>query len=229
MIGTFVKLYGIVGLAFFFFSRHKAKFALWCVVWAAVLFVLPMLISSQTYIVEQYRAWMVCLGEKNGENMFSLMQNISLLGMVRKVSQCATYSDLWLIVPGIVLFCLPYMRVGQYKYRCFRFAFLASVLLFVVLFSTGSESSGYIIAMLGVALWYVAVPWRRGTWDVALMVLAFVLTSMSGSDVVPAYVRKNFVQPYALKALPCTIIWLKLVFEMMVRNYAPAPKESEGN
>lgn len=28
MLGTFVKLYGIVGLAFFFFSRHKARFVL---------------------------------------------------------------------------------------------------------------------------------------------------------------------------------------------------------
>ena len=28
VLGTFVKLYGIVGLAFFFFSRHKGKFVL---------------------------------------------------------------------------------------------------------------------------------------------------------------------------------------------------------
>lgn len=221
MVGTFVKLYGIVGLAFFFFSRHKVKFMLWCVVWAVVLFALPMLISSPAYIIEQYKEWYVCLGEKNGENLFSLAQNISLLGMVRKVSQCASYSDLWLIVPGLVLFCLPYLRLRQYKYIDFRYAFLASVLLFVVLFSTGSESSGYIIALLGVAIWYVAVPWKRGKWDVALMVFAFILTSMSPSDLFPAYVRKHIVQPYALKALPCVIIWFKLIYEMLVRDYVP--------
>lgn len=222
MVGTFVKLYGIVGLAFFFFSRHKVRFILWGVLWAAVCFVLPMLLSSPGYIIGQYQAWFVCLGEKNGENMFSLMQNVSLLGMVRKISGCATYSDLWLIVPGLVLFCLPYLRLRQYKYVAFRYAFLASVLLFVVLFSTGSESSGYITALLGASLWYVTAPWKRGKWDVALMVFAFILTSMSPSDLFPAYLRKEFVQPYALKALPCVLIWFKLVYEMLTRDYAPA-------
>ncbi|MEG1563893.1 MAG: GtrA family protein [Bacteroides sp.] len=36
-------------------------------------------------------------------------------------------------------FSLLYLRFKQYKNETFRYAFLASVLLFVVLFSTGSE------------------------------------------------------------------------------------------
>ena len=54
--------------------------------------------------------------------------------------------------------------------------------MFVVLFSTGSESSTYIIAFIGVAIWYTAVPWKRSTLDIVLMVFAFILTSMSPSD-----------------------------------------------
>lgn len=227
MLGTFVKLYGIVGLAFFFFSRHKVKFVLWGIVWAVVFFVLPMFISSPAYVLEQYKEWYICLGEKNGENMFSLAQNISLLGMVRKLTHCASYSDLWLIVPGLVLFCLPYLRLKQYRNQAFRYAFLASVLLFVILFSTGSESSTYIIALLGVAIWYVTAPWKRTKWDIALLVFAFILTSLSPSDLFPAYIRKTFVQPYALKALPCIIIWFKLMYEMLVRDYAPVAVEEK--
>ena len=50
MLGTFVKLYGIVGFAFFFFSKHKPKLILWIdVIWGIVFFVLPMLISSRAY------------------------------------------------------------------------------------------------------------------------------------------------------------------------------------
>lgn len=220
MIGTFVKLYGIVGLAFFFFSKHKLKFVLALVGWAALFFVLPMAISSPEYIVEQYKEWYVSLSGKNVENMFSNMQNQSLLGLVRKISHVATYSDLWLIIPGILAFCFPYLRISQYKNEGFRYALLASVLMFVVLFSTGSESSTYIIALLGVAIWYVTAPWKRNRWDIALMVFAFILTSMSPSDLFPAYIRKTYVQPYALKALPCVLVWFKLVYEMSVRDYA---------
>lgn len=219
MIGTFVKLYGIVGLAFFFFSKHKGKLVAALVGWAVVCFVLPMAISSPEYVIGQYQEWMMSLGGKNMENMFSNMQNQSLLGLVRKISHVATYSDLWLIVPGIIAFCAPYLRISQYKNSAFRYAFLASVLMFVVLFSTGSESSTYIIAFIGVAIWYVAVPWKRSRWDVALMVFAFILTSMSPSDLFPRFIRKTYVQPYALKALPVVLIWFKLIYEMLVRDY----------
>jgi len=39
VLGTMVKLYGIVGLAFFFFSHHKMRLLLSCIFWAAVMFV----------------------------------------------------------------------------------------------------------------------------------------------------------------------------------------------
>ena len=219
MLGTFVKLYGIVGLAFFFFSKHKVKFLLALLGGALVMFVAPMAISSPDYIISQYVGWWDSLSAKNAENIFSGGQNISLLGMVRKISGCASYSDLWLILGGLIIFGLPYLRIAQYKYKAFRYALLASVLLFVVLFSTGSESSTYIIAFVGVGIWYWSVPWKRSKWDIALMVFAFILTSFSPSDLFPAYLRKEFVQPYALKALPCAIIWFKLSYEMCFRNY----------
>lgn len=219
MLGTFVKLYGIVGLAFFFFSKHKVKFLLALLGWALVMFIAPMAISSPDYIISQYVGWWDSLSAKNAENIFSGGQNSSLLGMVRKISGCASYSDLWLILGGLIIFGLPYLRIAQYKYKAFRYALLASVLLFVVLFSTGSESSTYIIAFVGVGIWYWSVPWKRSKWDIALMVFAFILTSFSPSDLFPAYLRKEFVQPYALKALPCAIIWFKLSYEMCFRNY----------
>lgn len=221
MLGTFVKLYGIVGLAFFFFSKHKGRFIVSLIIWAVIMFVAPMVISSPEYIVSQYYEWWESLVGKNADNAFAYSQNISLLGMVRKISQCATYSDLWIIIPGLIVFGLPYLRFKQYKYEAFRFTLLASVLMFVVLFSTGSESSTYIIPFVGVAIWYVVAPWKRSKWDIALMVFAFILTSMSPSDLFPSFIKKQYVVPYALKALPCVIIWLKLSYEMCKRDYAP--------
>ena len=129
------------------------------------------------------------------------------------------YSDIWLILAGCVTFCLPYLRFKQWKNYHVRLIFLASILMFVVLFSTGSESSGYIIPFVGVCLWYACVPWKRNGWDIALMVFAFVLSSLSPSDLFPAFVRKEIVQPYSLKALPIVVIWLKLEYEMMTRGY----------
>ena len=222
VLGTFVKLYGIVGLAFFFFVKRKPRFILALIGWSVVCFVAPMLISSPEYVVGQYVEWYERLAAKNGENTFSLMQNISLLGMIRKASGSASYSDLLVILPGLALFGLPYLRFGQYRHLAFRYAILSSVLLFVVLFSTGSESSTYIIPFAGIALWYTTSPWKRSGWDVALLVFAFVLSSLSPSDLFPRSLREAYVLPYALKALPPTLIWLRLSYELLTRDYAPS-------
>jgi len=222
VLGTFVKLYGVVGLAFFFFVKRKPRFILALIGWSIVCFVAPMLISSPEYVVGQYVEWYERLAAKNGENTFSLMQNISLLGMIRKISGSASYSDLLVILPGLALFGLPYLRFGQYRHLAFRYAILSSVLLFVVLFSTGSESSTYIIPFAGIALWYTTSPWKRSGWDVALLVFAFVLSSLSPSDLFPRSLREAYVLPYALKALPPTLIWLRLSYELLTRDYAPS-------
>ena len=222
VLGTFVKLYGVVGLAFFFFVKRKPRFILALIGWSVVCFVAPMLISSPEYVVGQYVEWYERLAAKNGENTFSLMQNISLLGMIRKASGSASYSDLLVILPGLTLFGLPYLRFGQYRHLAFRYAILSSVLLFVVLFSTGSESSTYIIPFAGIALWYTTSPWKRSGWDVALLVFAFVLSSLSPSDLFPRSLREAYVLPYALKALPPTLIWLRLSYELLTRDYAPS-------
>lgn len=220
VVGTLVKLYGVVGLAFFLFSRHKLKLVLSLVGWGVILFAVPMVLGGPDYIVSQYAEWYHSLVGKNDANLFAPHQNISLLGMVRKISGSAAYSDLWLILPGMLLFALPYLRRNQYRFMAFRQTILASVMMFVVLFSTGSESSGYIIALVGVVVWYTCVPWQRTGWDVALMVFAFVLTSLSPSDLFPAYLRREWVQPYALKALPVTLVWLKLCYEICTKDYA---------
>ena len=217
MLGTMIKLYGIVGLAFFFFSKNKLTLVLSCLFWGVVMFVAPMAVSSPEYIIQQYYEWYIALVEKNADNinvlagnMADLSTNISLLGMVRRTTQIVTYSDLWLIIPGIIAFLIPYLRISQYKYVAFRQTLLASVLMFTVLFSTGSENSTYIIAFAGVALWYCCAPWKRSKWDIALMVVVFIA------------IYRGLIQPYALKALPVTIVWFKLCYEMYTRDYTPA-------
>ena len=224
VLGTLVKLYGIVGLAFFLFSRHKVRLILWLAVWSVILFLAPMAISSPDYIIGQYQEWYSSLVAKNTENIHSIAQNISLLGLVRRTTGCMNYSDLWLILPGMALFAFPYLRFSQYKNLAFRETILASVLLFVILFSTGSESSGYIIALTGACIWYTVMPWKRGKWAIALMVFVFLLSGMGSSDIFPKFIRQEYIKPYALRALPISILWLWLSYELCTKDYTPIEK-----
>lgn len=218
-LGTVTKLFGIVGLAFLPFSRHKSRLLLAYVGWVVVLAVLPMAVFGPSYVWQEYHEWFDVLVHKNELNQFAAGQNISLLGIVRKISGCATYSDLWLVIPGLIAFVLPYLRFGQYQFTAFRQTILASILMFLILFSTCSESYGYVIAMTGVGIWYTAAPWERNHWDIALMVFAFIITSMSPSDLFPKPIWRELIKPYSLKALPVVLVWLKLIYELYTRDY----------
>ncbi len=214
ILGTFTKIYGIVGLAFFPFSRNKRRFIFSCLFWSIFMFFFPMIYTSSSYVFGQYHSWFIDLISKNNQNLFAYYQNISLLGFVRKVSGSSNYPDLWLIIPGIILFCLPYLRIRQYRSQSFRMMLLASVLLFVVLFSTGSESSSYIIAITGVALWHIKTPSETKILNLALLIFAFFITEISCTDLFPGEIRKAFIFPFALKALPCILIWIKICYEL---------------
>ena len=69
MLATFVKLYGIVGFAFFFFSKNKLKFILWAFIWTVLFFVAPMLISTPAFIIQSYVDWFNELVYKAAKNV----------------------------------------------------------------------------------------------------------------------------------------------------------------
>ena len=220
VLGIFVKLYGIVGLAFFFFTKDKIKFIASLIFWSVVFFVLPMLISSPEYILNTYIGWFDRLVIKNAENTgLNSYQDICLMGMVRRVMQDSTISNLPFLISGILLFGLQYLRIKEYKEKGFRLMMLASVLIFTVIFSTGSESPTYIIAFVGVAIWFVIQPKPITKFYIFLFIFAIILTSLSPSDLMPKFIRENYIRPFALKALPCVLIWIAIIYEMLTKNF----------
>ena len=219
-LGTLIKLYGIVGLAFFFFSKRKMTFIIAGIVSLGLLFVLPAFISSPNFIVSSYKEWYVCLIEKNGLNTsLTSMQDISLMGIVRRFLQNPLIPNTPFLISGILLFALPYVRIKQYQYLGYRLMLLASVLIFTVIFSSGSESPTYIIAFAGVAIWYVLQPKPTQNWVIILFVFAIILTTLSPSDLFPKYIRVHYVWKYSLKALPCVLIWFAIIYQLLTVDF----------
>lgn len=222
VIGAMTKIYGIVGLLLFIFSKKRLHFLVGLLVWGIILFVLPMLYSSPHYVIETYQDWFTTLISKNDRNILSLHQNISFIGLIHKTTRWV-FKDAWIIFPALILWILPIFRISQYRNKEFRLSFLASILLFFVLFSTGTEESGYIAALIGVGIWFVSTPTQSKTFTLNVCLLLFFvgLTVLSSSSMIyPRRIRSEFIYPYALKALPCFIIWLKIIWEQLTQNYS---------
>ncbi|WP_225976446.1 glycosyltransferase family 87 protein [Mucilaginibacter ginsenosidivorax] len=219
-LGTFIKLYGIVGLAFFFFSDNKLKFIASFIFWSVVMFVLPMLISSPAFIVQSYRDWYVDLKGKNLQNEGSIMQDICVMGFFRKILNYPGLKNAVVIIPAMALFALSYLRINCFKSTPYRLLILSSALIFAVIFSSGSESPTYIIAFAGVGIWFMNLDRPVTGFEIFLLVMAIILTTLSPSDLFPRSIRETYVLPYKLKSLPCFLIWLKIVYETLSRNFA---------
>lgn len=225
VLGTFVKLYGIVGLAFFFFAKQKPKLIMYGVAWSIVFFILPMLFFTPSYILQSYQDWYQSLSEKQLLNAsLTSMQDISVMGMVRRISGNVNIPNLPFLIIGLIIFALPYLRISQYRSLKFRLLYLASALIFAVIFSNSSESPTYIIAFVGVAIWFIIQDQPKSYWIYALFIFAMLLTSFSPSDLFPKFIRDQYIIRYSLKALPCLIVWLAVVYQLIFEKFSLKPQ-----
>ena len=227
VIGTLTKLYGIIGLAFFFFAKDKWRFIWSGLFWLIALFCLPMLYSSSDYVVSQYFDWYASLAEKNVSNLNTTtynLQNLSLLGFLQRTGIYNNNSIVILI--GLGLFALPYLRIQQYKNLNFRLLLLASVSIFLCLFSTGTENSTYIVAYVGVGIWFM-VSELHPKLKITLLVLA-MLGSLSPTDLFKP-LKEPYIIRYSLRAVPVTLVWLAIVYEMLFIQVRDKKNENNRN
>ena len=227
VIGTLTKLYGIVGLAFFFFAKDKWRFIWSGLFWLIALFCLPMLYSSPDYVVSQYFDWYASLAEKNVSNLNTTiynLQNLSLLGFLQRTGIYNNNSMVILI--GLGLFALPYLRIRQYKNLNFRLLLLASVSIFLCLFSTGTENSTYVVAYVGIGIWFM-VSELHPKLKITLLVLA-MLGSLSPTDLFKP-LKEPYIIRYSLRAVPVTLVWLAIVYEMLFIQVRDKKDENNRN
>jgi hypothetical protein len=218
VLGTAIKLYGVVGLAFFFFSDNKLKLVLSMLFWSALLFILPMAFSSPSYIIKIYHDWYPDLIAKNADNLISSRTYICVMGMISKIFKYPNLPNQLVLLPALLLFAFSFIRVKYWRNLQYQLLIVASTLIFTVIFSSGSEPPTYIIAFIGVAIWFVNLNRPLTGFEIFLIIFAFYVTN-APSDIFPKYLRNKYVMPYALIALPSFIIWLKIIYELLTRKF----------
>lgn len=217
LLGAFVKLYGVVGLVALLFARDRRAFLLGCLAWSALLLVLPMALSSPGHVLQSYRDWFHSLVEKNALNVsLGSQQDVSIMGAFRRIGGSA-YPTAWFLAAGLPLALGPLLRRGQYRHHEFRLLLVASLLMFTVLFSTGSENATYVLLGVGAGLWLALRPEPFAPRH-ALLLGILLLAGLAPTDLLSVPVRL-FVNRYALRAIPAAVVWLLLCRELLTRDF----------
>ena len=141
---------------------------------------------------------------------------ISIMGVLNSWFGLAV-NKVYPLIVGIIIFCIPLFRLNLYKHYYYRLMVLSSILIWVVIFNHRAESPSYIIACVGAGIWYLNSP--KSVLNTSLIVLVFILTTLSATDLFPVYIKENYVKTYTLKAVPIILVWFKILYDLVFTNF----------
>ena len=179
-------------------------------VWSAIILIFPLLFTTPNLLFWQYQNWLELLA-----NDHSGSYGYSFMGVLHTWFGVNSGKDL-LVIIGLIGLLIPFIFIGQFKNFQYRLNWFSAMLIWLVIFNHKAESPTFIIAFTGIALWVFTSP--KNKYIVFLAVLAFVFTSLAPTDIFPLSIRQSFFEPYAIKAVPCIIIWLHLTFDLIKKG-----------
>jgi hypothetical protein len=213
-VGAAVKIFPLAALSLAVFYRGRFRFAVLMAAAMAAVLALPLLVVSPTELAAQYHSWRMVesvdalsVGGGGGGGLYGgVMQQLRIwLGV--------DWPNWPVQLAGTVLLLLPLARVRDWKWEEFRLRFLCSLLVYMVIFNHQSESPSFVIAVTGIAIWFVITP--RTWWHDTVMVLTIIVVSLSSTDITPKSWQQHFFVHYRLKTVPCTIAWLTMLWEQL--------------
>ena len=209
-ISVFVKPFGVFAYAFLLFHPHILKHAAYALVCAVVLLLLPLCVVSPEQLIFLYKSWFHLLAWDMDASV-----GLSVQGMLQTWFRWMPDKNHILGV-GLMLLVLPLVLVRRYKNLDFRIAYLAYVLVWIIIFNHKAESPTFVIAVSGVAVWYMSSP--KNVWRSALLVLVLVFTVLSPTDLFTHEIRQQYIIPYVLKAVPCIVVFVAILGDLFFRK-----------
>lgn len=208
----YIKLYGAIAFLLYLFYPGKGKIAGWSIFWMVFFALVPLIVVSPHQLGFLYQSWGHLLADDRSASI-----GLSVMGLMESWWQ-STSSKNVVTLAGLILLLIPSIRVSQYKDLSWRLLYLASVLIWMVIFNHKAESPTFIIVMSGIGIWYFSQ--QPTTTNIILLILSFLLITMSVSDLVPSGVRNGFIRPYGIKAVMGIVIWAKVWYEQLFRKQA---------
>jgi len=216
--GAAIKVYplasGLLGLV----SPKRWSHLWWCVAMGAVFLLLPLLLTSPTTLFEQYRSWVVLQRADTAKIAMYWIGGVveQLMGTPVPHLPVQLFGVLW-----TVLIAMYAQR--QWSDAVLRRLFLASLLLFAVVFNHMSESPTFVIAFAGIGIWWSVLP--RARWRDAIVLLALLVGSVGGTDAVPKHIRLAWIVEPRLKAWVTIVAWCAVQYDTMriLRKTSPLP------
>jgi hypothetical protein len=217
-LGAAIKIFPVVAGVFVVFRPYRLPRFLLVGAGVALLFLAaPLVLLSPGELLAQYRSWGAISGRDALTRGYSVMEQLHLWTGLNWPN--------WPVqLGGALVLLAPLARISRWGVERFRLLFLASVLMFCVLFNHKAESPTFVVAAAGVAIWFVVSARDRLAWGAfALFVVGTVL---SASDAMPEALQEQVFEPYRFKTIPVLVVWILTQSALWRESSAPRQSES---
>lgn len=213
VIAFCIKGYGLIFAALFLFYPRRGQYFLYSVLWIVLFAFLPFAFVGPDHFVQLYKDWYTCLIEDHKVNF-----GFSVMGLMKVWRPSLTDHDVTLIqYLGLLLFGITWLWTllkNNFESPQTRFLLLAYASLWVIMFNHAAESPTFVIAIQGVAVWYIISRETLDPWAKALVICVFLFSILAPTDVYPASWRRDFFRPNLIKVIPCFIVWFVLQIQL---------------
>jgi glycosyl transferase family 87 len=185
--GALMKLYPAAAVPFLLTQPKPGRAIAKLALVVAVLLAVPLLVTGPTELLAQYRSWASILFSDERDLTFAR----SIMVTIRDWTGTTGPNWLFQAVATMILVTPLAVRRSAWSDPAYRKNFLASLLIYVVIFNHQAENSSYVIAAVGLALWFLT---SDRSWPRIILLLLCVA---------------------GLEAIPYTIVWLWLQFDLL--------------
>jgi Glycosyltransferase family 87 len=206
VLSVFVKLFGVFALLPCLLCQGRKRLLIYATAWGAIMAALPLVAVQPAQLLALYRGWYATV-----EAFSEARLGLSVMGFLRAWFHLEL-PQTYVVLAGAFILLAVALRGPRHDPR-FRLLAAASVLIFVTIFNYAAESPTFVLAVTGCALWYFFQ--ARTPANLALLVAVFLFTSLSSTDLVPRALRREFLETYVIKAVPCILVWIKLQYDML--------------
>lgn len=207
-LAALIKIYGIgIGLLFLLYPLPFRN-GWWAVFWLLVLAFAPLLVVSWADFQLIYQSWYgIVRASATGIQL-------SLMGILETWFGVPARAKGLMQALGMLFLLLPLAYWRHWQEASYRRLYVASILMFVVVFNQMAESPTFVIAVAGFMLWFLS--FRHSLrWSWWLFAFVFVFTCLSATDLVPPFIRRNYFDVYKLKAVPMVVAWVVVQAQLL--------------
>ncbi len=204
----YTKIYGISAAVIWFFYDNKIKNIFYGIFWLVVLGLVPLIFVDFSQLQWQYQNYLQLIQEDH-----VISYGLSVINILRKWFSWEV-NKVAMIAFGLGMTLSPLLWVKRYDNPLFRYLFMGNFLIFLIIFNHKAESPTFIVAAVGVAIWYFSQ--KESQINLILVILTFFFAWLAPTDLYPRFIREHFFEAYSIKVVPCLLVWCKALYDMHI-------------